>query len=133
MITLREINDMFPGEFRGSVYSDLHKDAYGYRPRAIACEFADMADFDRAWARAEADLYSEMDRKISEQHEAREQFEKRVAEILMIMPRASKADVIRVMMQAQNISEEDVAHYGLEYADYEFGLKYGTLAKMMEV
>jgi len=133
MITLREINDMFPGEFRGSVYSDLHKDAYGYRPRGLACEFADMADFDRAWTRAQADLDSIMDRNIREQQEAREQFEARVAEILSIMPRASKIDVIRIMMQAQNISEEDLAHYGLEYADYTFGLKYGTLAKMMGV
>jgi hypothetical protein len=132
MITLCEIDAMFPGEFRGSVYSDLHKDAFGSRPRGSLCEFESIEAFDRAWDYAQAELESEMDREAREQIDAKKAFEKRVYDVMEIMPRATRRDAIRLVLDAQGISKADVAHYGYEYADYDFGLKYGTIKQMME-
>jgi hypothetical protein len=132
MITLCEIDAMFPGEFRGSVYSDLHKDAFGFRPRGSACEFESIEDFDRAWDYAQEALESEMARETQAAVEAKKAFEKRVYDVMEIMPRSTRRDVIRLLLDAQGITKEDIRHYGYEYADYDFGLKYGTIAKMME-
>jgi hypothetical protein len=132
MITLCEIDEMFPGKFSGSVYSDLHKDAFGYRPRGAACEFESIEDFDAAWAYAQAELESVMDREAQAAVEAKKTFEKRVYDVMDVMPRATRRDAIRLVLDAQGISKADVAHYGYEYADYDFGLKYGTIKQMME-
>ena len=132
MITLCEIDEMFPGKFSGSVYSDLHKDAFGYRPRGAACEFKSIEDFDAAWAYAQAELESVMDREAQAAIEAKKAFEKRVYDVMNVMPRSTRRDAIRLVLDAQGISKADIRHYGYEYADYDFGLKYGTIKQMME-
>lgn len=132
MITLQDIDAMFPGEHRGAVYSDLYKEAYSIRPRGTECQFSSVKDFERAFDSALVALDREQEREVRDQQYALECFEKRIVEVLAIMPRATKADAIRILMQTQNISEDDVACYGLEFADYEFGLKYGTIGRMME-
>jgi hypothetical protein len=73
-----------------------------------------------------------MDREAREQIDAKKAFEKRVYDVMEIMPRATRRDAIRLVLDAQGISKADVAHYGYEYADYDFGLKYGTIKQMME-
>lgn len=132
MITLCEIDEMFPGEFMGSVYSDLHKDAYGCRPRGSLCEFKSIEDFDAAWACAQAALESEMDREAQAAVEAKKAFDKRVYDVMEVMPTATRRDAIRLVLEAVGISRCDISAYGYDYADYEFGLKYGTIKQMME-
>jgi len=47
-MTLRDIDNMFPLTHDGSVYADLYKDVYGFRPRGV--EFASIQDFDDDYA-----------------------------------------------------------------------------------
>jgi hypothetical protein len=46
MITLADIDRMFPETHDGSVYSDLYKDRYGIRPRGAEASFASLEAFD---------------------------------------------------------------------------------------
>lgn len=46
MLTLADIDKMFPETHDGSVFSDLYKDRVGFRPRGIT--FESLEDFDRA-------------------------------------------------------------------------------------
>ena len=64
MITLADIDNMFPQTRDGSIYSDLHKDAYGFRPRGELAMFKDIADFDEAWKRAADALEREVERDV---------------------------------------------------------------------
>ena len=132
MITLGDIDEMFPGKFSGSVYSDLHKDAYGFRPRGSACEFENIEAFDAAWARAVRDLDASTEHENTAAIEAKKAFEKRVYDVMEVMPLATRRDAIRLVLDARGISKTDIAHYGYEYADYELGMKYGTIKQMME-
>ena len=45
MITLNQIDEMFPETHDGSLYSDLYKDVYGCRPRG--CSFESMEEFEK--------------------------------------------------------------------------------------
>jgi urocanate hydratase len=58
VLTLVAIDAMFPDQHVGSVFSDLHKDVYGYRPRGIT--FTDMAEFDAEYARLQVQLEKNM-------------------------------------------------------------------------
>ena len=47
MYTLAQI-DAIRGDYSGSIYSDLYKDAYGIRPRGSEAVFSSLEAFDNA-------------------------------------------------------------------------------------
>ena len=132
MITLNQIDQMFPEEHRGSVYSDLHKDAYGYRPRESACVFESLEDFELSWDQAQVDLRANEEQERHREDQALDDFKKRIEEVRAFCPFATIADAIGYVLDAQGITKDDVAHYGYDYADYKFGLKYGSVANILK-
>lgn len=54
MLTLADIDALFPNTHDGSIYSDLYKEVYGSRPRGHM--FVDVQDFDNEYQRLLADL-----------------------------------------------------------------------------
>lgn len=121
MLTLADIDNMFPQTRDGSIYSDLHKDAYGFRPRGELAMFKDIADFDEAWKRAADALEREQRYEEEQKQEAIKNFEEEVASN-MEYGAATREDAIRWICQARGLHDEDQS--ALEYA---FGLPYGYL------
>ena len=48
MLTLADI-DRLTNSHDGSIYSDLYKDVYGFRPRGQMAQFVSLHDFDRVY------------------------------------------------------------------------------------
>lgn len=111
--------------FDESIVSDLHKDAFGFRPREYFWEewnnssdaskqiiWDDLLDsLERAneWARAE-------------EAAAVKQFEDRI-ELLMNMGASSRETAIRWIIESMELSEIDKC-YGGSYICFELGLPY---------
>ena len=60
--------------FDANIYSDLHKDAYGFRPRMDYSVYTDE-ELDALWDQACDDLEREMERERQAELKAREDFE----------------------------------------------------------
>jgi hypothetical protein len=115
MLTISDIDAMHPDEHLGSVFSDLHKDAYGFRPGHIT--FRDMADFDEQWARAATQLKVEMEREEHHQAFCRSQFE---IEVEAVMVMVVGCEIIR---DAEGLGDE----YGWEELEYKLNLGFGYI------
>lgn len=110
-----------------SLFSDAHKDAYGFRPSQYTYQ---------AWyAMSEAELVAERDSlyaaveaSIEEDRRAHQcaatRFEAMLAKS-MADHGIDRATAIRWDMDAEGISERDVAAYGMDWYAYHHGLKYG--------
>lgn len=129
MITLADIDAMFPETRDGSVYSDLHKDAYGFRPRGELAVFADMKSFEANWAAAVEALERVQVQEEAAEKQAQADFYDEVQNLRDIMPQATTADILRYIMQAE---QADPA-YGFENLEYKLGLPYGWIEKTFDV
>jgi len=110
-------------------FSDLHKDAYGFRP---------SGDQWAAWSTmSEAELLEEeqymirvMEREIDEENQrkadAAARFEAAVA-ATVAAGAGDRATAIRWMIDAEDCSE-DVAHYGMEAFEWRMGIDFGYIA-----
>jgi uncharacterized protein YhaN len=103
--------------------SDLHKDARGFRPsvdRHAAYAAMPTAALAREWDGLCAELDRSMAHEAEAQARAAARFEARVAD-LRAAGAGDRATALRWLFQADDLAE-DVAHYGLSYAAWEYGL-----------
>ena len=105
-----------------SIFWDMHKDAYGFRPRGI-----DTTNWDEATFEAEFNylqdliVKNEQERKIAE-HEAAHAFEMRIQSILACGAK-DRAMALRWVHEAEGSNGDD------EYLCYLVGLPYGYFKK----
>ena len=111
--------------FDEDIVSDLHKDAYGFRP---------TGNFWPIWNKSSNrekqviwdDLLESLDRAVNAEKNYQEMaainFETRITEIQNLMNN-TRWDAIRVIIQAEG-EEENVAAYGYEALEYTLGLKF---------
>lgn len=118
-----------PAPFGIPNYSDMHKDAYGFRPVGPAPVFASAAE-----ARAEAHrLQGIIEREIElerarEQH-MQEKFEERITGMMTSLGQ-NRATVIRWEMQAEGL---DYAEYqDREHYYYEQGLAWSVIEALLQ-
>jgi predicted Fe-S protein YdhL (DUF1289 family) len=111
--------------FDESIVSDLHKDAFGCRPREYFwAEWNNSADAEKQviWD----DLLESLERANewarAEQAAAVKQFERRI-ELLMNMGASTRETAIRWIIESMNLSENDKL-YGGSYICFELGLPY---------
>lgn len=105
--------------------SDLHKDAYGFRPSAdclVAYRAMTTADLTAEWDMLCATLDREMEREAQAQARAAVAFEARLAEVIACGA-GDRATAIRWMLEADDLTRS-VAMYGMDYACFEYGLAY---------
>lgn len=126
MLTLSDINAATNSR-DGDIFSDLHKDVYGFRPRGTT--FETIEDFD-----TDFDALSHMlDRQIKQ--EAIDQqvnfvnFMSRVESIMNLVSGATREQAIEIIADAEGIRKEQFDFYGLEILENELNLKYGSIAK----
>jgi hypothetical protein len=122
MLTLAQITDD-----RAAVYSDLYKDVYGSRPRNVA--FASREAFNEEWDYLVTTLEANMSREAQEQELAFKDFVTAVNIVRGTM-RCGLQKAIDTLIEADELIG-DVDFYGYEAVEYAYGLKYGTIAKML--
>lgn len=111
--------------FDGNIVSDLHKDAYGFRPREYFwAEWNNSSDADKQhiWDRLIQDLQLAMEAEADEQAAAINAFELEIASALDLGA-PSREDAIRWIVQAMDLDDIDLM-YGGSYICYNKGLPY---------
>ena len=128
MLTLTDINAATNSR-DGDLYSDLHKDVYGFRPRGVT--FASTEEFDADFDR----LSQKLDKQIEEDNALQAtnflMFTSRVAATMYLVENATRERAIEIIAEAEGISEEEFKHYGLEILEYNLDLKFGSIAKWL--
>ena len=123
MLTLGDINAL-TNSHDGDIFSDLHKDVYGFRPRQIT--FESVEDFDAEFTRLSKKLDEQMEEEKKQREKNRISFEIRINEIMFVTNNMNREDALRILAQAEDI-EEDIKFYGWERMEYEFDLGYGYI------
>jgi len=116
---------------QAQVFSDLHKDALGFRPRERACLFTSVEDFDQTWEYLQKELDASIAADAASEKMAIQRFQERVALTAKIVINATKADAVRMMADADGLLDEFRAG-DLDYIDYHWGLPYGFLKSFLE-
>lgn len=107
------------------LYSDIHKDAYGFRPRGLSDEFlADETALRAAIADAERALEVTIRREREDEARAIAAFERRVAST-MEAGAADRATAIRWLREAAG----EMSVHDADYFCWENGLPFGYIAK----
>ena len=111
--------------FDANIVSDLHKDAYGYRPTSLFwIDWNNGSDSykQKMWDYLLEDLDAELSRERDEQALAVFSYETQIANNIALGA-ADRATAIRWMLQAMDLGENDLC-YGGSYVCYELGLPY---------
>lgn len=114
--------------YDSNIVSDLHKDAFGFRPSRdwwIEWNEAGVDAKQIIWDDLLADLADSNAREVEEQTHAAIAFEQQIAEIRELMNN-TREDAIRVIIQAED-EERNVEFYGYESLEFSLGLKYGYI------
>lgn len=115
--------------FDGNIISDLHKDAYGFRPREYFwAEWNNSSDADKQhiWDHLLQDLEAAMDLEAQEQIAAINAFELEIANALEVGAR-SREDAVRWIVQGLDLDDVDLM-YGGSAICYRKGLPYKMAA-----
>ena len=128
MLTLSDINAATNSR-DGDIYSDLHKDVYGFRPRGVT--FASTEAFDADFERLVEMLneQNELEQAWNERNFV--EFVARVEETMRLVQSSTRERAIEIIAEAEGIDKEEFAFYGLESLEYKFGLKFGSIAKWL--
>ena len=110
--------------FDADLFSDLHKDAYGFRPRGHRFYDASTTDDERQqmWDAVCVDLDAEMHRQELEHMAAIQHLEANVQRN-MELGAPDRETAIRWVLQSLDLSEMDL-QYGGSYVCYELGLPF---------
>lgn len=111
-------NEMTPLEQAQCMYSDFHKDAYGFRPRGVDTSTWTLEDFDREFA-----VFARVCEENRIAQEAAEmaasvRFEQRVEDLLQSGAK-DRATALRWIHEAEGTQGDD------EYLCFTVGLPYG--------
>lgn len=108
-----------------SIWSDLHKDAYGFRPREDVSGWT-AQDFEKEFARLEAVIADSFDSEAAATRAAIDLFEAEVASI-QAAGVAGRDTAVREIFKLYDL---DYDHsFDREHFEYKRGLEFGYLAK----
>jgi len=114
--------------FDENLISDIHKDAYGYRPTSNFWQQWKSADDDgkqAIWDEVCEISDASIERERIEQKNREADFNNRILIIRDAMNN-SREDAIRILICAEGL-EEQFKFYGYDYIEYEFGLGYNFI------
>ena len=127
MLTLSDINTATNSK-DGSVFSDLHKDVYGFRPRGI--EFVTIDEFDAEFERLVVRLNEQQDEDAVRQSANLERFFDRVLETMELC-NCERDRAIEIIADAEG-ELDFFKHYGYERLEWVFDLKFGSIKLALE-
>ena len=106
-----------------SIYWDMHKDAYGVRPRCIDTSAWTLADFEAEFVILGQAIDAEEKVRVASEQHAMFSFEKRVDDLIYSGAR-DRATAIRWIHEAEGTQGDD------EYLCYTLGLPYMYFRKV---
>lgn len=116
--------------FSDCSYRDLHKDVYGFRPCAEQQQWWNTASDDEKQAEWDR-LVARLDEVMAEEELAEKHAECDLnAKIAELMGMGAKSVQQAAQWLLQSFQDEYVMN-DIEYADYHFGVKYGTFRKLL--
>lgn len=115
MLTLADIDAMFPETHDGSVYSDLHKEAYGYRPRGVT--FESVEHFEACWKSVCAAQQEELESMKANQ-------QKNLGDFLVRYENDKNFQ--------QKVSEMLEDYLDISMVEFEYDLPYGSLKEILK-
>lgn len=122
MLTLSDINAATDSH-DGDIFSDLHKDVYGFRPRGVT--FESLEDFDAEYERLVGCLNEKMDEDKIRQDANMEKFAQRVMETMELC-NCDQRRAVEIIADAED--ELDCYKiYGTGRLEWHFDLKYGSI------
>lgn len=127
MLTLADINTV-TNSHDGDIFSDLHKDVYGFRPRYIS--FESVEEFDRRYTELCAELSMQIDEDRVRQSANLDRFFERVLETMELC-NCDQVRAIEIIAEAEGELEE-FKWYGYERLEWHFDLKYGSIKAALE-
>lgn len=113
--------EMSPLEQAQCIYWDMHKDAYGVRPRGIDTSYWTLEDFEAEFAILGQAIDREETARKAAEAEAIEKFEQHVTNTIC-MGASDRATALRWIMEASS------ANGDWEYMCYDLGLPYRYFA-----
>ena len=122
MLTLSDINTATNSR-DGDIFSDLHKDVYGFRPRYVT--FESLEAFDAEYERLVAQLSEQIDEDKIRQDANMVKFAQRVMETMELC-NCDQRRAVEIIADAEG-ELEDYKFYGPERLEYSFDLKYGSI------
>lgn len=122
MLTLSDINTATNSR-DGDIFSDLHKDVYGFRPRGVT--FDSLEAFDAEFERLVVRLNEQEDEDTIRQSANMDRFAKRVMETMELC-NCDQRRAVEIIADAEG-ELEDYEFYGPERLEYSFDLKYGSI------
>jgi len=111
--------------FDESILSDLHKDAYGFRPRDIFWEEWSLADDNEKqeiWDRLVDIMRGEAELERARQLKCEAELEHTIEVICSKIVGSTREDAIRFLHDAYD------THGDVEYLEYNLGVRYGYLS-----
>ena len=118
---MKHWNELTPLEQAHCIYSDMHKDAYGFRPRNDVSAWT-LEDFEAEFAIMQKTIKEDMEREAAEQEQAVHDLEMRI-QSLMMMGAKSRDMAINWLHQAYDTNGDD------EYLCYHLNVPYGYFKK----
>lgn len=122
MITLSDINTQTNSK-DGDIFSDLHKDVYGFRPRGVT--FESLEDFDAEYERLVGQLTNQMSDDKIRQDANMEKFADRVMET-MDLCNCDQRRAVEIIADAEG-ELDAYEFYGPERLEWVFDLKFGSI------
>ena len=120
--------------FDESIVSDLHKDAWGFRPTSgwwDCWNFQDDEGKQAAWNTLLDDLEQSNTRERAEQDAAVKRFDDRI-ELLMNMGASNRETAIRWIIDSLELTESDKM-YGSDYICFLMGLPYSMKSAFVNI
>ena len=112
--------------FDDNIVSDLHKDAYGFRPgEYFWSSWTGSSDAEKQviWDNLIINLDREMEREREAQAAAIVRFEERILDTMSVVVSANRGDVVRYFADMEGCDDD------LEHLEYLMGLPYGYITK----
>ena len=127
MLTLSDINTATNSR-DGDIFSDLHKDVYGFRPRGLT--FDSTEDFDAEFERLVGRLSEQLDEDTVRQSANLNKFFERVLETMELC-NCDQYRAIEIIADAEG-ELEAFQFYGYERLEWVFDLKFGSIKEALE-
>jgi hypothetical protein len=127
MLTLSDINTATNSR-DGDIFSDLHKDVYGFRPRGLT--FDSTEDFDAEFERLVGRLSEQLDEDTVRQSANLNKFFERVLETMELC-NCDQYRAIEIIADAEG-ELDAFQFYGYERLEWVFDLKFGSIKEALE-
>jgi hypothetical protein len=126
MLTLSDINATTNSK-DGDIFSDLHKDVYGFRPRGVT--FDTIEAFDAEFERLVVRLNEQEDEDTIRQSANMDKFAQRVMETMELC-NCDQRRAVAIIADAEG-ELEDYEFYGPERLEWKFDLKFGSIKQVI--